>query len=484
MSAPVAMQPQALDPSQERAVDLILTARVAVVTGGPGTGKTTTLRTALDRIDALGGAICGTCRGTCFVASAGEWGIDELERCTACAGTGKVSGYVLCAPTGKAARRMSEATGRAATTVHRALDYGPIGNGAFGFRRNALTPIDAALVVVDEASMLDAELGAALLAAISPTSTRLVLVGDADQLPSVGAGRVFGDVIDSGKVPVARLTTLHRAAAESWVCSQAPVILAGSVPALEPRRDFRFVAAEGAVDALEAIVRTTTYTLPRELGIAQDDVQVLIPQRNGNAGTIVANTRLQAILNPARGAAGRKVGEYELRAGDRVIQGSNDYFLGVMNGEVGMVEAVRDKAIACPTCEGRKRVYASEDDSRGLPCPACTGSGKLDSGVYVRFPDGGAATRLVRYEGDKVQGLSLAYALTVHKSQGSEWPWVVVCVHSTHTKMLTRRLIYTAVTRAKQGVVIVGDKKGIAAAVKEVSDARRNTRLAGRMRAA
>lgn len=469
-----------LDPSQERAVELILTERIAIVTGGPGTGKTTTLRTALDRLDALPAQPCRACEGTGHVTIATGWGLDDV-RCVRCLGTGHSAGYVLCAPTGKAARRMGEATGRLATTVHRALDYGPTGT-EMGFRRGPLSPIDAPLVVVDESSMLDAELMAALLAAIDPAHTRLVLVGDADQLPSVGPGRVFGDLIDSGRVPVARLTTLHRAAAASWVCSQAPVILRGEVPALEQRADFRFVAAEGSVQALEEMTRAAVHTLPRELGVPAADIQVLIPQRTGEAGTAAANRKLQALLNPTQ-AAGWTFGDVTIRVGDKVIQNSNDYSLGVMNGEVGIVEAVRDKAVACAACGGRKRVFASEDDERGTPCPECSGTGQLAPGMFVRYPDG-ARTRLVAYPRSKAEGLALAYALTVHKSQGSEWPWVVVCVHSTHTQMLTRRLVYTAVTRAKKGVVIVGDGAGIRRAVKNVTDAMRNTHLAERLKAA
>jgi exodeoxyribonuclease V alpha subunit len=398
-----------LDPSQERAVELVCTAGIGVVTGGPGTGKTTSLRNALDRLDALGHT------------------------------------YLLCSPTGKASRRMREATGREAMTVHRALEWSPPDRC---FLRCAAHPIDEDVVVVDESSMLDVELAHALCEAVQG-STRLILIGDADQLPSVGPGRVFGDLIASTKCPVARLTTLHRAAAESWVCSQAPEILAGRVPDLRERRDFWHVERADRDEAAEALVQVVTVGLPA-LGIPSEEVQVLVPQNIGPAGTDALNRRLQAILNPNRhdGSAGWKVGgEQVLFRGDRVIQTKNVYEPAeVMNGEGGVVERV------------------STD-------------GGADAELVVRFDD-----RSVPYDRERAQKLRLAYALSVHKSQGSEWPWVVVFVHSTHTRMLTRQLLYTAITRAKRGVVLVGDRLGIERAVANESDSKRNTGLVERLR--
>lgn len=477
-----------LDPSQERAVDLVCTARLGVITGGPGTGKTTCLRTALDRLDAEGGTACHACKGRGVVDVPDEWGGDSYEdTCQACGGKGRVVSYALAAPTGKAARRMAEATGRDATTVHRLLAYGPIGGG-MGFQHNAARPLTHELVVVDEASMLDVELADALFAAIDPERTRLVLVGDVHQLPSVGPGRVFGDLIEAGVVPVARLEKLHRAAAESWVCSQAPRILAGELPDLATRKDFVWMRAEERDKAAQALVDVVTKHLPAQRGASGDAVQVLIPQRVGPAGGEAINVRLQAILNPAPAgeAPAWKVGAFTIREGDRVIQTSNDYHLSVMNGEVGRVAWVRDKPVTCPVCEGKKTVEIDDEDARRTierDCERCAGKGALPPGMGVRYPEG-RGERLVEYSKSKAEGLSLAYALTIHKSQGSEWPWVVVFVHSTHTMMLTRQMLYTAITRARVGVVIVGDKAGLERAVKETKDATRNTALAERLRAA
>lgn len=478
-----------LDPSQERAVQLVLEARVGVITGGPGTGKTTCLRTALDRLDAAGGRACSACGGQGVRLVPDEWGGEPYpETCVGCGGGGRIAGYALAAPTGKAARRMSEATGRSAGTVHRLLEFGPLDatGGEMGFRRNEHTPLDVDLVVVDEASMLDVELAACLFRAINPRRTRLVLVGDVHQLPSVGPGRVFADLIASDQVEVARLTQLHRAAAESWVCTQAPKILAGDLPSTEDRRDFLWVHEDDRERASAALVRVVTEALPAR-GVAPSDIQVLIPQRVGPAGTEVVNTKLQALLNPERGDSSPawKLGPYVVRAGDRVIQTVNDYQLEVMNGEVGLVELVRDAAIDCPACDGTGRAPGQEQraDEVATPCEECGGKKRLPPGMVVRFPDGDRERR-VTYSKISADRLALAYALTIHKSQGSEWPWVVVLVHSTHTRMLTRQLLYTAITRARAGVVLVGDAKGLERAVAETRDARRNTALVERLRAA
>ncbi len=392
-----------LDPSQRRAVDLMLRAPVGVVTGGPGRGKTHCTRVALD----------------------------ELER------SGAV--VALAASTGKAARRLAEATGREAVTVHRLLGY-PLGAYRGGFMYGPGNELGVDVVIVDEASMIDVQLAAALFEAVRPP-TRVILVGDADQLPSVGEGRVLADLIASGKCPVARLTHVHRAAAESWVCTQAPVILAGKMPDLAPRPDFRWIECESRQAAVDALVN--------EAVERASDAQVLIPQTVGPAGTKVINRRLQRLL---RGdAIGRTMqvvdegdeGRFTLAAGDRVIQTRNDYTRGVMNGELGRVVHVDDE------------------------------------GVRVAFDTGP-----VFFDRPGSRYLRLAYALTVHRLQGSECPWAIVFCHSTHSRMLDRSLLYTAVTRAKQGVVLVGDRVGLERAVRNVSSRRRNTGLAERLRAA
>ncbi|NIR31690.1 MAG: AAA family ATPase [Gammaproteobacteria bacterium] len=389
-----------LDPSQKRAVELVCSAPVGVVTGGPGVGKTTCLRTALDELDRVG--------------------------CS----------YLLGSPTGKAALRLQEATGRKASTIHRMLGFHPVE----GWRHDAENPLDADLVVIDEASMIDVELGAALLDAIDARRTRLMLIGDADQLPPVGPGRLFGDLIDSGQVPVARLTTLHRAAQDSWVCRNAHRAIRGQMPELEPCDDFRFVEIQDAAAIVPALCKLASETIPLEIN---DEFQILIPQRPRVAGIEAANPALQQALNPPRGDE-RYIerGKAKLRAGDRVIHTRNNYTLGVFNGEVGDVVEVTTK------------------------------------GLTVQYADRAPVEYTLEQTGD----LQLAYALTVHKSQGSEWPWVVVVCHSTHTYSLGRQLLYTAITRAKKGVIVVGNKKGIRAAIAEKEPPKRNTGLVERLR--
>lgn len=380
-----------LDPSQQRAVDLACTAPFAVITGGPGVGKSTCLRVALDRLDASG----------------------EL--------------YALAAPTGKAAKRLTEATGRPASTLHRLLG---IGHG--GARTSDDGPLDLDAVIVDEASMLDVELAGTLMQSVR-ASTRIVLVGDANQLPSVGPGRVLGDIVDADMVPIVRLTTVHRAAAQSWVCRNAPRVLVGEALELEARDDFRFFEVDTDRDAARTVADLVDMEPYR-------GAQVLTPQRTTACGVEALNLALQTKLNPP-GPAEWKIGETVLRVGDRVIQTANNYKIGVFNGEVGTVESAADKLV-------------------------------------VDFGD-----RRVAYSKLEAVGLDLAYALTVHKSQGSEFPWVVVVVHSAHTYMLTRQLFYTAITRAKKGVVIVGNRKGLEVATSARMPPRRQTGLTERMRA-
>lgn len=431
-----------LDPSQEAAVELALRHPLTCVTGGPGTGKTTTLRALLDRLDADRAAR----QGPVTPGVARPFSPDDYA-----------PPYVLGSPTGKAARRLSEATGRPASTLHRLLAYHPMQ----GWRVNRDEPVDARLVVVDEASMLDTELAAALLDAIDPGHTRLLLVGDANQLPSVGPGRVFGDLIDSGRVPVARLTTLHRAAQESWICRNAPVVLRGQVPEMETpaRGDFLWVEENAAARIPGVVVDLVTRVLPSLPGggVKPADVQVLVPQRNGVAGVDALNAALQQALNPIGPKSASPIWDlafgHKATVGDRVIQTKNDYALGVMNGETGFVS-------------GFARAETPDGKGREVMCVAFDGRERPVE--YGRFEAG---------------ELRLAYALTVHRSQGSEWPWVIAVCHSTHTFMLSRQILYTAITRAKRGVVIVGDMQGVKSAVRNDKPARRNTTLVERLRA-
>jgi exodeoxyribonuclease V alpha subunit len=385
-----------LDELQKQAVDLICTAPIGIVTGGPGRGKTTVLKFALDRMHK-----------------------DGVR-------------YKLAAPTGKAAKRMHEATGYPAQTIHRLLEFHPV----FGFQRKDFDDTD--VVIIDESSMLDIELAAALLGAIG-SRTRFIMIGDADQLPPVGPGRLFGDLCDANKVPVVRLLKLHRSAEFSWIARNAPRILVGEVPELEMTDDFRFVDVPDATKILPTVRDYLTSVFGK---LIMADPQVLIPQRTGLAGIDACNLLLQAALNPRREGQKYFVREhFELRIGDRVIQTKNDYSLHVFNGEVGTVADIVD---------GRLSV---DFEGRGI----------------------------VEYTFDQAYGLQLAYGLTVHRAQGSEFAWVVVVCHSTHSFMLTRQLIYTAVTRGKQGVVLIGDKPGLKYALADRKPPKRNTSLIERM---
>lgn len=383
-----------LDESQRAALALALVEPIAIVTGGPGTGKTTILREALSQ---LGG-----------------------QR------------VALAAPTGKAAKRIQETTGQDAKTLHRLLGYSP---AVRGFYHGIDNPLPFDVVIVDESSMIDTDLFGSLLDAINPDSTRLVLVGDANQLPSVGPGAILADLVRSDLVPVARLARVHRSASESWICANAPRVLEGLDVDLTKRPDFEFVECEAAEN------------LPKFCGDALDanaDAQILVPQKTGKGGAEAINVATQAQFNPLRpGELSWNKAPHELRPRDRVIHTRNNYNLGVFNGECGTVAAIE---------------------------PAR---------MLVEFPDRNAP---VEYTRSDANDLRLAYALTIHKSQGSEWSTAIVVVHSTHTFMLTRQLLYTAITRAKRRVVVVGDRKGFAAALKCKRDAARNTALCDRIR--
>jgi exodeoxyribonuclease V alpha subunit len=402
-----------LDASQERAVDMVCSARVAIITGGPGTGKSTCLRVALDRMDRRG------------------------------------SRYELCSPTGKAAKRLSEATeGRRAQTIHRLLEYSP---GMDGFKRNADNPLECDVVIVDEASMVDTMLFASLMRAIAPARTRLILVGDANQLPPVGPGRPFGDLVDWGRVPTVRLEVLHRTALTSWIHVAAQDLLHGQMPALEARPDFRWCEVHDPRWIIPKVRRLVTEVFGPG-GKLEAEAQVLIPQRPGLAGIEAANPALQEALNPKR--AEERVwlrGDWELRPRDLVIQTRNDYNLEVFNGEIGRVVAI-----------GQAR---DEHD-------------KFVDFCEVQFA--GHAERST-YFASNIAALQLAYALTIHRTQGSEFPWAIVVCHSTHAFILSRQLLYTAITRAKAGVVLVGDRKGLERAVNNRRTDERNTSLVERL---
>ena len=396
-----------LDEAQAAAVKMITdpTVGVGVITGGAGTGKTTTLRTAIEHLDAA------------------DRDDDPLDPTM---GAEQLARYALAAPTGKAARRMIEAIDREASTIHRLLKYRP----GSGFDPSYIA---ARVVIIDEASMVDVELAQALLERVNAANTRVFFVGDANQIPSVGPGAFFADLISSGAVPVVRLQTIHRAAASTWMVEEAPKIAAGIRPSLEASESFGKVKADDADRAAAAVVE-----LARKAKADGVDAQVLSPQSTTVIGVNALNMRLQAALNPADpksplGAEWRAAAGFVLRPGDRVIQTKNDYDRDVMNGETGTVIEKTSEVV-----NGKKFDFLAVDFG----------------GKRVDFDKEGA------------RGLRLAYAISIHKSQGSQYHTAIVVCHSTHTRMLSRKLLYTAVTRAEKRAVIVGNGKGLAAALK------------------
>ena len=398
----------ALARQQAEAVKLALGAKVAVITGGPGVGKTTIVRGIVSILKRKGLTVA------------------------------------LAAPTGRAAKRLTDATGAPASTLHRLLEWRPA-SATFG--RCPSNPLEADVLIVDEASMLDVRLGADLVAALA-SSARLVLVGDVDQLPSVGPGSVLGDVISSGAVPTVRLTEIFRQAAESLIVVNAHRIQEGAEPELgaaaadreSDRRDFFFLEEDDPAAAATLIRDLVAVRLPRRYGFSPQEIQVLSPMHRGELGAGNLNRLLQETLTA--GAPGIERGQRTLRVGDKVMQVKNDYDKEVWNGDSGTVEGVGDEALA------------------------------------VRFDD-----RLVEYTLDELDTLVLAYAATVHKSQGSEYPAVVIPVHTQHYVMLQRNLLYTAVTRGKRLVVLVGTRKALALAVRNADVAARASGLAARLRA-
>jgi exodeoxyribonuclease V alpha subunit len=395
---------------QRRAVESALVDKCVVITGGPGVGKTTIVKAIVH--------------------------LAEL-------GKRRVA---LAAPTGRAAKRMGEATVHEAMTIHRLLEYAPHEGG---FQRGQQNPLDIDMLVVDEASMVDAQLFRAVLAALRPDA-RLVLVGDVDQLPSVGAGSVLADVIASEAAVVIRLTEIFRQAAESKIVVSAHEINSGRMPALEPpatgAADFYFIGRDDPEAARATIVELVAERIPQRFGFdAIGDVQVLAPMHRGDLGTQALNHALQERLNPSVAGATEVVrGDRVFRRGDKVMQLRNDYDKSVFNGDIGVIVAI--------------------DGDEGT--------------VRVEF-DG----RSVVYERAELDQLVHAYAVSIHKSQGSEYAAVVMSIATQHYMMLQRSLLYTGVTRGKRLVVIVGSKRAVGLAVKNADARRRYTWLAERVRA-
>jgi exodeoxyribonuclease V alpha subunit len=391
----------ALAESQVAAIQLALMSKVLVMTGGPGVGKTTIVNAILQILAAKGVRL------------------------------------LLCAPTGRAAKRMSEATGFEAKTIHRLLEVDPKGGG---FKRGDDNPLDCDLLVVDETSMVDVMLMQALTKAI-PDRAALLLVGDIDQLPSVGPGQVLADVISSGAVPVVRLTEVFRQAAQSRIITNAHRINQGSIPDLSPpdtESDFYFVQADDPETAVGRIIELVKTRIPRRFGLDPiRDIQVLCPMNRGGVGARSLNIELQAALNPAGDRKVERFG-WTFAPGDKVMQIENDYDKEVYNGDIGFVTEVEpDEGELTATFDGRSVTY---------------GFGELDT-------------------------LVPAYAATIHKSQGSEYPAVVIPLMTQHYAMLQRNLLYTGVTRGKRLVVLVGQKKAVAIAVRNVSGRRRWSKL-------
>lgn len=406
-----------LAPAQRQAVELALKAGALVITGGPGTGKTTILRFVITLLEEMG------------------------------------TEYALCAPTGRAAKRMGEATGRDASTIHRLLEYS-YGEGGFG--RNAENTLLADVVIVDEMSMVDVPLMAALLRALAP-GTRLIMVGDSDQLPSVGPGNVLRDMVDSGQIPVVRLTEIFRQSGRSAIVTNAHRINEGQMPILEGLEDFGFEPMEEQETVIRRLIALNSGKAAK-LGAQEplQDIQVLAPMKKGPLGVYNLNKRLQEALNPpAHKKKERKYGDVVFREGDKVMQIKNDYRLawtrslphqppemgeGVYNGDLGTIMSID--------------LY--------------------EQTLEVLFDDGRSAV----YSFSMLEEMELAYCISIHKSQGSEFPIVLLPLLGGPPMLLNRNLLYTAVTRARHMVCILGRQSCIQQMVRNNQVKRRYSGLA------
>lgn len=389
------------DEVQQAAIQKALDSKVMVLTGGPGTGKTTTTQGIIAAFKARHMSI------------------------------------LLAAPTGRAAKRMTEATGMEAKTIHRLLEYNPMD----GYKRNDENPLEGDALIVDECSMIDILLFYNLMKAI-PSNMRLILVGDIDQLPSVGAGNVLRDIIDSQKIPVVRLTRIFRQAQSSRIVMNAHAINAGHFPNIKNGldTDFFFINQEDADEMVELIIGLVRDRLPKKYGYPPKEIQVLTPMQRGTVGAGNLNIELQNALNPTGLSLTR--GGYTFRQGDKVMQIRNNYDKNVFNGDIGYITAV----------DTNERTLTVTFDSR-----------------------------LVEYDITELDEIVLAYAVTIHKSQGSEFPVVVMPVTMKHFVMLQRNLIYTGITRAKKICVLVGTTKALAYAIKQNTVSKRNTKLKERL---
>ena len=390
------------DDVQIRAIRKALRSKVMVLTGGPGTGKTTTTQGIIAALKSKG-----------------------LE-------------VQLAAPTGRAAKRMSEATGMYAETIHRLLEFHPLE----GYRRNEDNPLDGDALIVDECSMIDIILMSHLMKAL-PARMRLIMVGDIDQLPSVGPGNVLRDIIDSERIPVIRLTRIFRQAQNSQIVMGAHSINQGQFPDIRNRRntDFKFIVEDDKEAVAGKIVSLVKEEIPTTYGYSASDIQVLTPMQKGEIGGANLNSALQTALNTSEICLTK--GGSSFKIGDRVMQLRNNYKKSVFNGDLGYVESINTD---------EKTLKVNFDDS------------------------------IVEYESSDLDEITLAYASTIHKSQGSEYPVVVMPVMMSHYIMLQRNLIYTGLTRAKKLCIMIGTRQALGCAIRNMAVLKRNTMLKDRLK--
>ncbi len=388
---------------QRQAIHTAATERAMILTGGPGTGKTTTTVGMIHMFESLDKSIA------------------------------------FAAPTGRAAKRLSETTGKEAKTIHRLLEFSPQDNG---FKRNRENPLETDVVILDEMSMVDIVLMNRLMQAV-PSDATLILIGDTDQLPSVGAGNVLNSLIQSMKIPVVKLTEIFRQAQQSMIVTNAHLINTGEFPKLSGPKDrnFFFIESEDDVESVDLIIALISKRLPNHYNYHPiDDIQLLCPMRKGSLGSENLNNRLQEALNPNTEQAVR--GWHTFRVGDKVMQIRNNYDYDVYNGDIGRI----------------------------------AGIDQVEKTVKVRFPE-----KIVAYDMADLNELVLAYATTIHKAQGSEYPAVVIPIHTQHYIMLQRNLLYTGITRAKERVIIVGTKQALGICIRNNQVMDRNSYLAERL---
>ena len=387
-----------LSQTQKQAIEIAITSKVLVITGGPGVGKTTLVNSILKILD-----------------------------------TKKVR-IALAAPTGRAAKRLFECTGMEAKTLHRLLETNPIKGG---FSKNEDAPLACDLLIIDETSMVDVPLMHAVMKAL-PKTAALILVGDIDQLPSVGPGQVLSDLIQSNMIPVIRLTEVFRQASTSQIITTAHTINQGLIPELkvsaDEESDFYFIQANTPEDALDKIIKMLKERIPMKFGFSPfTDIQVLCPMGRGIVGTKNLNVELQKVLNPPTDQSINRFG-WSYGVGDKVMQIENNYDKSVYNGDIGIITSIS----------------------------------QAESEVVIAYDE-----RLVVYDFGECDEIVLAYATTIHKSQGSEYPAVIIPLMMQHYSMLKRNLIYTGITRGKKLVIVIGEKKALTIAVKQRGEQRR-----------